>query len=301
MQDTEEAHNAHKDIALCKTVYTQQPNYHASQSLEPLHPNLLRTHFMNDSSFCYRKAFSDGSCFFHSVVAALNLHNNLASEDPHSCQKEVFSNVQKLLKLGGAFDSSKEKTSKFNNFMHKYLFVHDDFQNLTLKEQTKLGWDLRLAVRDSVQEHWDDYWKKGATHKKTSERTKNLMDRFPGIHSKDHVCSLLENTKTWADVYMILYVMDVLDLNIWFIDDTNHSTYCGIQGHSVQTQPTIFILWTDHSHFQPIVKLECTKKDGTPHLLTLFKWETDPIVRHFDNYNRTRGSCSAVRRHHRLH
>lgn len=296
-----EAHEAHKKTEVCKLLYTKQPNYRVSQSLESLHPNLLQSHFMNDSSFHYRKAFSDGSCFFHSLVAALNLHNNLASDDPHAHQSEVFKNVQKLLKLGGAFDGEQDKTSKFNNFMHKHLFVHDDFQDLDIKQQTKLGWDLRLAVRDSVRRHWDDYWKKGATHKPKPGRPNNLRDKFPGIHSKDHVCSLLEDTSAWADVYMILYVMDVLDLNIWFIDDLSHSTYCGVQGHSVQTQPTIFILWTDHSHFQPIVKLECTREDGIPHLLTIFKWDTDPIVRHFDTYTRTKGGCAAVRRHHRLH
>ena len=220
---------------------------------------------------------------------------------PNHSRKEVFQNIKKLLKLGGAFKGGEDNTTKFNNFMHRHLFVHDDFHNLDLKQQAKLGWDLRLAVRDSVQKHWNDYWKKGATHKSGGGSPNNLREKFPGIHSKDHVSSLLEDTTAWADVYMILYVMDVLDLNIWFIDDTTHSTYCGIQGHSVQTQPTIFILWTDHSHFQPIVKLECTREDGTPHLLTIFKWDTDPIVRHFDNYNRTRGGCAAVQRHHRLH
>lgn len=298
---SKDKHKASEDTALCKVLYTKQPSYRSSQSLEPLHPNLIQNHFMNDDSFHFRKAFSDGSCFFHSVVAALNLHENLASDDPHARQSEVFSNVKQLLKLGGAFDDRDNKTSKFNNFMHKHLFVHDDFCNLSLKEQTKLGWDLRLAVRDSVRKHWDEYWRKGATLKPDAGSTSNLQDKFPGIHSKDHVCKLLENTTAWADVYMILYVMDVLDINIWFIDDTNHSTYCGIQGHNIQKQPTMFILWTDHSHFQPIVKLECTRKDGTPHLLTLFKWDTDPIVRHFDNFNQTRGGCSAVRRHHRLH
>ena len=67
---SKDKHKASEDTALCKVLYTKQPSYRSSQSLEPLHPNLIQNHFMNDDSFYFRKAFSDGSCFFHSVVAA---------------------------------------------------------------------------------------------------------------------------------------------------------------------------------------------------------------------------------------
>lgn len=288
-------HPASEDVGLCAQQYQNSPHYRISQNLKALKPKIRKKYFMNDPSYVMRSEFSDGSCFFHSVVTALNLHNNLSSENPHEHQRMVFQNIKTLMAIDCDEQKGKGATSKFDDFLHKHLFVHDEYVSLSTKKQTSLGHKLRLAVRDSVVRHWKPYWNKGATLGNKKKEPCDLLKRFSRIHSKEHVRDLLADHTVWADVYMILFCMDVLDLNIWFIDDTSGELYCGVQGTDIQRQPTVFVLWTNHSHFQPIVKLECTPDTGKPYIKSLFTYGSDPVVSHVDMVNR-QTECAAVPR-----
>ena len=64
----------------------------------------------------------------------------------------------------------------------------------------------------------------------------------------------------------------------------------------MENQPTIMILWTNHSHFQPIVRLRCRGADSkAPFVQSLFTYRDDPIVRHIDAVYKRVG-CDVVSR-----
>ena len=268
---------------ICLANYYRSPQFKVIKTLRPLQEEISRRYFNSDITFMSRDEYADGSCFFHSVATCINAH-----KDPSGgckLQEKLFKNLQHVLLSGGVQDESK--TSKFNNFLHKHLFVHDDYHLLSESEQTRLGHELRYFIRSTLDNGWNKFWKFSDP---------NIAHKLRNVHGKDHVRELLSNPSVWADVYMILYVMHVLNINIWFIDNEFHRLYCGVQGTSISTQPTIIILWTDHRHFQPIVKLEC---DGDKsYIKALFDYEDD-VVRHIEQMYDMDG-CSAVSSYDRL-
>lgn len=250
------------------------------KALFPLHPSILATYFENDASFVGRDEYADGSCFFHAVVTCLNIN-----EVGGGGRDGVFRNIRQRLR---AMVQSKHG---FDTFMHKYLFVRNDYKQLSSVEQTRLGHKLRRLMRHTLKKEWAAYW--GLPAGNSNKATPASLRR---VHSVAKVSDMLNQPSVWADVYMIMFVMHVLHLNIWFFDNENQRIYCGAQGTDVENQPTIMILWTNHSHFQPIVRLRCRGSDrDKPYVQSLFTFRDDPIVRHIDSVYKKIG-CDAVSR-----
>lgn len=250
----------------CLVNYYQSPHFKIIKDLTPLSTGIHKF-FGNDIRYMSRDEYADGSCFFHSIVTCLNIHEDINdSKNRFASQQKLFQNIKIQLERGGINDTSK--TSKFNNFLHKHLFVHDDYHTLGKKQQMSLGHELRRYIRSSLDEHWDNYWK---------PKNKKLAYKLKNVHDREHVRSMFSNPKEWADVYMILYVMHVLNINLWFFDNVTSTIYCGVHGSDIKEQPTMFILWTNHSHFQPIVKLECSNS-GRAFIKSIFTYK-DPIVK----------------------
>ena len=144
---------------------------------------------------------------------------------------------------------------------------HNYMDSLTETERKKLGHNLRYHLSDAVEKNWMKFWKK-----KTKSQS-NLLDR---VYDIEKVKGMLNNPTVWADVYTIFFAMHVLDINILFFDQNRQSIYCGVQGERMKTQPTIFVLWVDNSHFQPIVRLSCDKK-GVPRIKGCFVTTTTAL------------------------
>ena len=119
----------------------------------------------------------------------------------------------------------------------------DRYDNQDVPGKIKIGHNLRKLIEKSLShKSWTRFWKQ----KKLPTNIK--------IPTYETIRKELSNTKTWAHVYMILYVQDVMNLNIIFFDATAGSIYCGVKGKPFST--TVFILWINRVHFEPIVRIQ---------------------------------------------
>lgn len=237
-------------------------------------PRKLKAKYFN-SHFYTREEFGDGSCFFHSLATVLNMnHDKNNKENPRAMQEEIRTNIQKMIRC--KFDDPNADLTKCINFMHSGYT-----DTLTKNQRKKMGHYLRTRIASAVNDNWDKFWKK-----KTGSDT-NLLDR---VYDAQKVQKMLENPSVWADVYTIFFTMHVMDINILFFDQNRNSIYCGVQGERMKTQPTIFVLWVNNSHFQPIVRLHCDK-DGTPRIKGVFRFDEDRIVNHVYNKWKNQDKC----------
>lgn len=100
------------------------------------------------------------------------------------------------------------------------------------------GHALRKRVRQRISKaSWNSFWTQtmGVTHYPTA---KSIIKSF-------------DNTKTWSDVYMIVWAGHVLDCNIVFFDGWEDAVYCGLPMNP--SKKTMLVWWKDHSHFEPVI------------------------------------------------
>lgn len=110
----------------------------------------------------------------------------------------------------------------------------------SIREKAAIVSEYRCSFASKlVQSKWDDF-----------RARREVSSSFPA--NVDDMKRQLCNPKIWAKEAMILFVSDELGINIIFLDDKNERMHCGIHGSSPLTQPTIFILWIQNSHFEPI-------------------------------------------------
>ena len=127
----------------------------------------------------------------------------------------------------------------------------------------RIGHQFRRMVQHKLStQSWNDIWQKRKL------RDKHLLPKV------DKVRGMLGNTKTWADVYMIFLTMDLYDLNIIFFDGTSDQIYCGVRGLQPENQRTLLVLWVNHAHFEPIVRV----KPGNTKERTFLYDKNDPFI-----------------------
>ena len=224
-----------------------------------------------------REEFGDGSCFFHSLATLLNLNHDSSGTDPTHQQKQILSNIRH--KMQCRLDSDKSNIFKCFDFMDTNYI-----KKLTEKQRQQLGLKLRKVIQHAVDDRWDNYWRNETKH------DPSLLAR---VHDRKKVTKMLHNPSTWADVYMIKFAMHVLDLNVLFFNQSTSSIYCGVQGDKMMTQPTVFVMWVNNSHFQPILRLSC---DGSKHpkVKGIFRYGNDRIVKHIFNVWKNQDKCHTV-------
>jgi len=146
------------------------------------------------------------------------------------------------------------------------------------KEQQVLGKEFRRVIFDSIsQEAWSRFWKKNKVSAKD-------------VPDLDDIRKQIENPSTWADVFSILFVVDVLGLNILVFDVSAGKLYCGTHNPSVN-RPTILMAWIHNAHFEPLLELDTQtlkvrtlfsrRKDGRSvldHILQLYAKEGCPNI-----------------------
>ena len=153
-------------------------------------PEELRRNRLFGPEFRRFGVHDDGSCFFHTICAALNL-SGYRGKDP--------------------------------------------------ERRARIGRQLRRLMQKEIsQKKWDRVWKQRQVRSGAS------------LPSLERIRGMLGNYRTWADVYMILYVMDRLNLNMLFFDASSDQLYCGVRGLDADKQKTVFVLWVNHAHFEPI-------------------------------------------------
>ena len=147
-----------------------------------------------DNTFKRYGVHDDGSCFFHTICAAMN--------------------------IDGYLDSG-------------------------IKERENIGRKFRKKIRNEIsKKNWNKVW------------TKRGVLRAGGLPSLKKMKTMLGDHRTWADVYIILYVMDKMNKNMLFFDmsTSSESLYCGVRGLNTHAQDTILVAWVNHSHFEPICR-----------------------------------------------
>ena len=149
-------------------------------------------------------------------------------------------------------------------------FFHSIASALNYKGYNQLSPDKRRVagrrLRCGVWKHlnqlaWAKVWARrgidpGAVHRELADMKTMFADH-----------------KTWADVHMILYVMDKLNINVIFFDLENESIYCGVRGYDAGRQQTVLIAWVGHTHFEPLCRLD----PSTQAYQSLFS-SKDPMV-----------------------
>lgn len=176
----------------------------------------------------------------------------------------------------GYFDNSKQ--------YHRYG-VHDDgscffhticaakniggYRSKGLEERMRIGRQFRRHVRMKIsQQNWDAIWKRRGVTKDGK--------RLPEVST---IKEMLGNHTTWADVYIILYVMDKMNLNMVFFDMSSDAIYCGVRGLATEKQSSMLVAWVNRAHFEPIFRASSAReqKQGT---VDLFLYpSSDPFVR----------------------
>ena len=155
---------------------------------------------------------------------------------------------------------------------------YEGYWSKTAKEQQRLGKEFRRVIFDSItEEAWARFWKKNKV------ATKDVPDL-------GEIRKQIENPSTWADVFSILFVVDVLGLNILVFDVSAGKLYCGTHQPSAK-RPTILMAWIHNAHFEPLLEFDTEtlkvrtlfsrRRDGRSvldHILKLYAKEGCPNV-----------------------
>jgi hypothetical protein len=146
------------------------------------------------------------------------------------------------------------------------------------KERRKLGHRLRDETAARVTEDkWKKFWKRRGT-------APALVPPFATTRKT------LRDHKAWSDVYIILFLIDsMLKCQVFFFDSTTNRLYCGVKGTTAAPKKTVFMLWVNHSHFEPIFHQGPGKR-----VLRTFK-PRDEIVRHVRSTYNSRRECRGVK------
>lgn len=146
------------------------------------------------------------------------------------------------------------------------------------KEQQRLGKEFRRVIFDSItDEAWARFWRK---NKVTTKDVPNLSE----------IKNQIKNPSTWADVFSILFVVDVLGLNILVFDMSAGKLYCGTHNPNAK-RPTILMAWIHNAHFEPLLEFDTEtlkvrtlfsrRKDGRSvldHILRMYAQEGCPNI-----------------------
>lgn len=152
---------------------------------------------------------------------------------------------------------------------HKYrrFGVHDDgscffhticaacnirgYRSKTREDKAKIGRQFRKKIRNKIsKQNWDTIWSRRGVTKSGK--------RLPEIET---IKDMLSDHKTWADVYIILYVMDKINLNMIFFDANSNSIYCGVRGLQSDHQNSVLVAWINKAHFEPIYRIGSNNDD----------------------------------------
>lgn len=118
----------------------------------------------------------------------------------------------------------------------------NDFSNESVSNQIRIGHNLRRTLQRTVRpETWFPFW-----------RSKGVdLDRVPSVRD---IRSKMRDTKVWADVWIIRWCMEHLNLNLYFFDMDVNNVYCGVENSNGGKNHTGAIAWVRRSHFEPVVE-----------------------------------------------
>lgn len=142
----------------------------------------------------------------------------------------------------------------------------DDWHHQNRRKRRQIGLRLREVVSKTLTRNaWERFW----------ENKKVPLKHVPG-HAA--ILKQMNNYKTWADVFAILYVVEVLNLNLLVFDVATGKLYCGTHNPN-PNNTTIFMAWIAHSHFEPLMEVDTRPRNGKIRVKIRFS-ERDEILQH---------------------
>lgn len=128
----------------------------------------------------------------------------------------------------------------------------------------------------------------------TKDEYNMLSDKSKSTKSFDEEHDGFCAPKVWADEVMIKFASKVLGINLVFLDLKNKKAYCGVHlNKTVESvkenesipQSTGIVAWVNHSHFEPIIRIDDAEKGIITTLFEPNKYkEDDNAVRAFMKY-----------------
>lgn len=193
---------------------------------QELSPDLLNSVFKCDSkhnNYFRLDCWGEGSCFFHSV-ALLTVQNN----------RVIGDQVEYLLQFGKS--TYRVRVPLITPFVESFRQV---------------GPYIRTHLARDLQKN-PDLWSKF-----TREVKIDLARTDKPHQTRDQVIHELQSVEEWADIWTIQYTAWRLKLNLLFINPSmpQEPLYCGVENFS-NGEDTLFIYWSNGSHFEPVVKVE---------------------------------------------
>jgi hypothetical protein len=176
-------------------------------------------------SYLRMDCWGEGSCFFHSVCLLMVIRNRVVGDTVEytlDIPNKRFRTFRVKIIKGAPFC---ETFRQVGLAMRKRL-CEDLTANRQLWAEFQRQNDVNLAKTDKVQDV-------GGT-------IKELVD-----------------ITVWADIWTIRYTAWRLRLNVLFVNPASATepVYCGVENFT-DGRHTIFIYWSNGTHFEPIVKVD---------------------------------------------
>ena len=172
------------------------------------------------------------------------------------------------IKCAAAFDPSyrlfwEEVEGDGSCFFHAACAVMDFgfWQTNNKKNRTEIGHTFRHIVCGSLA-NWPAFWKKRLP-----------VSQHGSIPDVGTIKEKFKNIKTWADIWLISWVMYRLNITCVFFDGMSDGRiFCGASGEADGTH-MVMIKWVRRSHFVPVYCF-----DGS-HMRTNFP-SSHPFAKH---------------------
>lgn len=176
-------------------------------------------------SYVRLETWGEGSCFFHSLCMLIVKENKVRGN-----------NVTYVL------DTPTSKYQSFTVPVKNHAHFRESFR--------QVGLDLRKRLSDELAGN-PELW-----NKFEAQNTVNL-EKTDKKQTIGGAVGELSKTETWADIWTIRYCVWRLSVNALFVNPSSdhEPIYCGVENFANHAR-TVFIYWSNHSHFEPIVQVE---------------------------------------------
>lgn len=167
--------------------------------------------------------WGEGSCFFHSVALLTVVENRVHNQTI----------VYKLA-------TKNKHYQTYQVALNPKVPFCENFRQVGIQLRQRLGKELECKPALWAQFEKENSVNLNRTDKKQTVR--GAIEEFAKV-------------ETWADIWTIRYCAWRLGLNLLFVNPNSaqEPIYCGVENFDHGCL-TLFIYWSDHVHFEPIVQ-----------------------------------------------
>ena len=176
-------------------------------------------------SYMRLETWGEGSCFFHSL-----------------CMLIVKQNKVNANTVTYVLDTPNTKYQTFVVGVHKSLPFRESFRQVGIELRKRLGEELAQNPK-----LWTQFQKENNVNMEKTDKKQTMGGAVDDLSKKE----------VWADIWTIRYCVWRLQVNALFVNPSSEHEpiYCGVENFAKQGR-TVFIYWSNHSHFEPIVQVE---------------------------------------------